>query len=269
MQLCLQFAHPGDDFALPGRKAGKLDTAGRLIGTGLVLHGLIVAGLPGRIDRRFMATALPAARGRDHWGHQRLGDIMAAAEGAFEQAVLALTFEVPGRAEPALEVMVVATGKRVADHAAPFRPGCLGPALDEKVELACILQVRDATARRGTGGKIDVADQDARFIVIEFADNPAPRVDDQRMAEGLAPVLVQAALRGADHEGAVFDGAGADQCVPVRLAGLTGERRRRGQDGSPSHRLAAEQIGKAQIVADRQPQQGSSRPVTTAPSPGS
>ena len=50
------------------------------------------------------------------------------------------------------------------------------------------------------------------------------------MAEGLAPVLVHAGLRGGDDEDAVLDGAGPQQRLPVRLAGLPGEGGRNGDD---------------------------------------
>ena len=58
---------------------------------------------------------------------------------------------------------------------------------------------------------------DARLVMVGLGEDPAPGIDDQRMAEGLAAVLVLAALRGGDHEGAVLDGAGAQQHMPMRL----------------------------------------------------
>src|SRR3954470_4000056 len=74
------------------------------------------------------------------------------------------------------------------------------------------------------------------------------------MAERRAPVLVQAALRGGEHIAAILDGARPDQDVPVRLAGLLGERRRDGDEGGPGLREGTIERREAQVVADRQPQ---------------
>src|ERR1700740_3571447 len=74
------------------------------------------------------------------------------------------------------------------------------------------------------------------------------------MAEGLARVLVQAALRRREHEATVLDRARADERVPVRLAGLPGECRRYGEErgsglgGGPIERR------ESQIVTDGKPQ---------------
>ena len=85
-----------------------------------------------------------------------------------------------------------------------------------------------------------------------LGDDAAPRIDHQRMAEGLAAVLVLAALRGREHVAAVLDGAGAHQHVPVRLAGLPGEGRRDGEERGAGLGQRPVERGKAQVVADRQ-----------------
>src|SRR6266581_9765669 len=74
------------------------------------------------------------------------------------------------------------------------------------------------------------------------------------MAESRASVLVQAALRSGEYIAAVLDGARPDQDVPVGLAGLLGKRCRNGDEGGPGLRERAIERGKAQVVADRQPQ---------------
>src|ERR1035437_6601006 len=74
------------------------------------------------------------------------------------------------------------------------------------------------------------------------------------MAEGLAPVLVLAALCGGEHEAAVLDGAGADQHMPMRLAGLLGESRRDREHGGAGLRQRAVERRETQVVADRQSQ---------------
>src|SRR6516165_3441591 len=72
------------------------------------------------------------------------------------------------------------------------------------------------------------------------------------MAEGLALVLVQAALRRSQNEASVLDCARPDENVPVRLPGLPGEGRRYGKEGRPGLRERAVERRKAQVVTDRQ-----------------
>ena len=108
---------------------------------------------------------------------------------------------------------------------------------------------------------VDLGDDDAGLVMVGLGDDAAPRIDDQRMAIGLAAVLMHAALRGGDHEGAVLDGAGAQQHVPVRLAGLAGEGGGHGQHIGAGQRLGAEQLRKAQIVADGKAEPGATASV--------
>ena len=68
----------------------------------------------------------------------------------------------------------------------------LGKRLDN-LETAAVLQRRYFSARFGHLRGIDLGDDEARFG-IGFGQDAAPRIDDQRMAEGLAAVLVLAAL---------------------------------------------------------------------------
>src|SRR6516162_5254543 len=72
------------------------------------------------------------------------------------------------------------------------------------------------------------------------------------MPEGLALVLVQAALRRRQDEASVLDCARPDENVPVRLPGLPGEGRRYGEEGCPGLSERAVERRKAQIVTDRQ-----------------
>jgi hypothetical protein len=85
-----------------------------------------------------------------------------------------------------------------------------------------MIERRNATAGFGDLVRIDVCDDDTGGIA-RFGDNVAPGVDDHAVAEGVAAVLVLAALRRSDDEAAGFDRAGALQDVPVRLAGRVGE----------------------------------------------
>ena len=70
------------------------------------------------------------------------------------------------------------------------------------------------------------------------------------MAEGRPSVLVQAALRGGEHEGAGLDGAGADQHMPMGLAGLLGEGRGNGDELRACQRERAVELREAEVVAD-------------------
>ena len=84
-----------------------------------------------------------------------------------------------------------------------------------------------------TKAGVDLGDHDAG-LGAAFGQNAAPRIDNQRMAEGFAPVLVLAALRGGEHKATVLDGARAHQHVPMRFAGLLGEGRGNRQHGAPA-----------------------------------
>lgn len=52
----------------------------------------------------------------------------------------------------------------------------------------------------------------------------APRLHHQAVALSAPTVAVHAALRGGHHNGKVFNGPGAQQHAPVRLAGGVGKR---------------------------------------------
>ena len=74
------------------------------------------------------------------------------------------------------------------------------------------------------------------------------------MTVGLAAAFVLARLRCSKDETAVFDGAGAHQHVPMRLAGRLGEGGGNGQHGGAGLGQCAVEGGKTQVVADRQSQ---------------
>ena len=89
-------------------------------------------------------------------------------------------------------------------------------------EAPAVLQRRHRLARGLDFCRVDLRQEDAGLDAA-FGDYLAPGVDDQRMAKGLALVLVQSGLRRREHETAGLDGAGTQQDVPMRLAGLAGE----------------------------------------------
>src|SRR3954453_19226032 len=73
------------------------------------------------------------------------------------------------------------------------------------------------------------------------------------MAIGLALVLMHAGLCRRKHETAVLDRAGAQQRVPMRLAGLSREGRRHREERRTGFSQSAIQRRKTYVVADRQP----------------
>ena len=85
-----------------------------------------------------------------------------------------------------------------------------------------MLERGDAGAGFRRGRKIDLG-EDHAGLLAGLGQHLAPRRDDQAMAESGAPVLMQPALGGGEHEGAGLDSAGADQHMPMGLAGLLGE----------------------------------------------
>src|SRR5690606_29260532 len=72
------------------------------------------------------------------------------------------------------------------------------------------------------------------------------------MAEGLAPILVPAALCCSHHEGAVLNGPGPEQHMPMCLPRLAGEGGGYRKHFRPSQRLGTEKLRKTQVVADSQ-----------------
>src|SRR5262249_28131570 len=67
-----------------------------------------------------------------------------------------------------------------------------------------------------------------------------------------ATVLVVAAVRGRQHEGAVRDRASASEYMPMCFAGLPGEGRGDGEKRASGLGERAIERGEAQIVADRE-----------------
>ena len=82
----------------------------------------------------------------------------------------------------------------------------------------------------------------------------APGPDGHGMAPGGAAVLVGAALGGGQDEGAGLDRPGAQQHLPVGLAGGPGEGGGHGEDLRAGPGQGAVEGGKAHVVADRQAQ---------------
>ncbi|MGY4437948.1 hypothetical protein ACVW04_000730 [Bradyrhizobium sp. LM2.3] len=101
-------------------------------------------------------------------------------------------------------------------------------------------------------GRIDPGHDDAR-LDIALGEDLAPGIDDQRMAIGLALVLMQAGLRGGEDEAAGLDRACTQQHVPMRFTGLAGEGRGHRDEVCAALGQRAVERGEAHVVADRQP----------------
>ena len=138
--------------------------------------------------------------------------------------------------------------------APPTACRCAGSAIGSIISKRrpCCSEGMRARAAATSAGSIS-AQHDAG-LGAAFGQHAAPGIDHQRMAEGLAAVLVLAALRGREHEAAVLDRARAHQHVPVRLAGLPGEGGRDGEEDRAGFGQRAIERGEAQVVADRQPE---------------
>ena len=169
-----------------------------------------------------MASAIFSllSAGRDGGRHQRLVDTVRAAVGAVDQPALLLLLEIVAAAEPAFELVVVVAGEAETDQdAALSRSSRTAGATVVTANSRAFFRFGIFCTRFVDGGSIDFGIDDARLVAGELGHHPAPGIDDQRMAESLAAVLVQPALRGGDHPGAVLDRAGPQQRMPVRLAG--------------------------------------------------
>ncbi len=96
--------------------------------------------------------------------------------------------------------------------------------------------------------------EDVALAVGGLAQHDAPRIHDHRAPSRVLSGGMLAELVGGDHEGLVLDRAGAHERAPVIARG--GQRERGGQrhDPRPADGEDAEQLGEAQVVADRQAQ---------------
>src|SRR6202158_3097147 len=97
--------------------------------------------------------------------------------------------------------------------------------------------------------EIDRRDHHA-FLVRGPSDYATPRIDDYRVAVVAEAVGVGAELRRRDDVSLVLDRTGANQRVPMRLAGRESEAARNRDDLGAAKGQAAVKLWEAQIVAD-------------------
>ena len=101
-------------------------------------------------------------------------------------------------------------------------------------------------------GEVELGDDHVVGQVSGLAEHVAPGVHDQALAVADSPVGLLADLVGRDHVDLILDRAGAQQDVPVVLAGAEREGAR-DQDRARARRdEPAEELGEAQVVADRE-----------------
>src|SRR5262249_33111137 len=117
-------------------------------------------------------------------------------------------------------------------------------------EAPAMQQRRNASPRRGDRSRVDLGDHNG-WINATLSEHAAPGVDNERVAIRVAAVLVAATLRRSEHAATVLDRTGAVEHMPVRLAGLPGERRRDRQKQASGLGESAVKRRKAQIIADR------------------
>ena len=99
---------------------------------------------------------------------------------------------------------------------------------------------------------IDLGGDEARLLA-RLGDNRAPRIDDQRMAVGLASAGMSAALGRSDDVTPGLDGAGPQQDMPVRAPGLSRKCRRDGENFCAAMGQGPVKRREAEVVAHRQP----------------
>ena len=85
-----------------------------------------------------------------------------------------------------------------------------------------MLERGDALARLRYLGTVKISNND-RSMNAAFRDNLAPGRNNKAMSVGLSPTFVLAGLGCSQDKAAIFDGSGADQHAPMRLAGGPGK----------------------------------------------
>jgi hypothetical protein len=217
-----------------------------------------------RLDTSAAFSGAAAERRR----HDCFFDLLRIADRAGHQPALALLVVVTRVAEPDFEIMLPLADERVFDHVgSPTTCRCVGSAIGSmmsKRRPCC----SDGTLARAAATRRDRSPQDHAGFGAAFGDNATPRVDDKRVPEGLAAILVQAALRRSQHERAVLDGPRTHQRVPMRFPGLARERRRNREHRSAGFGNGTIERRKAQVITDGQAERANGRSTTTALSPG-
>lgn len=101
--------------------------------------------------------------------------------------------------------------------------------------------------------RLDVTENEADAF-REFRDHIAPGINDHRMPESLPTERMLAPLSGGDEVGLRLDGTGAEQGVPMRLAGGLSERGREGQHVGSERAFLGEELGEPEVITNREPE---------------
>ena len=182
--------------------------------------------------------------------HQGLADFVRAANRARNKPLFGLRIKIIIASKPAFKIVFMVAMKGKTDHDATSSLVTLAVVLHDQSKWTCVLEVWHLCAGSGTQGRIDIRDNNARIRMIGFRQDLTPWRDDHRVAIGLAAILMNTALSRRNHKGAIFDGTGALQHVPMRLARLAGEGGRCRDDDCAGQSLGAEQLRETHIVAD-------------------
>ena len=113
------------------------------------------------------------------------------------------------------------------------------------LEAPAVLQRRHAASRLGDLGRIDLG-EDHAGLGAAFGHDASPGVDHQRMAIGLAAVLMHTALRGLEGDPNAAQLARAERQRAIALAGVLqfmGLQRQGGQPADGGHRRQEVQPG--------------------------
>src|SRR5580700_9342981 len=124
------------------------------------------------------------------------------------------------------------------------------PWLDQ-FETPAVKQRGNLRARGCRLRRIDFGEHNAGLRPA-LSENATPRIDNERMAESLSAVFVLAALGSGEDETAVLNRPRTQQHMPMRLAGLPGERRWDGEERRAGLGESAIERRETQVVADRQ-----------------
>uniref|UniRef100_A0A0N4ZZN3 PE-PGRS family protein n=1 Tax=Parastrongyloides trichosuri TaxID=131310 RepID=A0A0N4ZZN3_PARTI len=122
------------------------------------------------------------------------------------------------------------------------------------VEIAVVLQRRHRLSRALNGAEVQGRGDDAGLVMVGLGDDLAPGADNGGTPPGLATVLVRPALGRGQDEGAGLDGAGAQQGLPVGLAGRAGEGGGHRDHRRPALGQGAIEVRETHIIADAEAQ---------------
>src|SRR5688572_14332378 len=110
-----------------------------------------------------------------------------------------------------------------------------------------MLERRETRARFHAGGRVEFGDDESHALGLA-REHLAPVIDDQRIAVGGPTARMYTPLCGRDQRTQVFDGAGAQQGLPVGLARRHREGRRDDEELRALARKRPKQLRETHVV---------------------